>query len=565
MKKVFLTIIILFISFEIIFSQSKIQSNLDSVFSKYISQRTKIHEIKRPILESSVEETNKCGTGLVNELRFNFHNLSENQRAILRPLIVRQNLQQSIISASGFFRIHFDTIGLNTPKYFTNLSPYENAKQIAIAFDSSYSFEVGYLQYPPPPKDNGEGGDDLFDIYIIEYNGYGETDFENAIGKSIFTSYILIDNDFSNSDPVVTYGINGALVTAAHELHHAIQGGNYKFDLQDRYFHEMTSTSMEEFVFDSVNDYYQYLRVYFNNPQRSFSQPKDDGYSLAIWNIYLKEKFGDIGFEIIKHQWELYKQDRALTAINQSLAEHQTSFKHELNTFGIWCYFTKKRKIDGKYFKEGASYGPISSTYKINFPSSQPPWTVTTKPLSNNYLEILCNNGTYIDTIYSLITNGDFTSGLNSPGSDFQSKFWIYNFNADGSKHIANSYYSKFEADNKDDYTETNIFNNFLTDTTYYYDVIDFAFPNPFSYRKYSMINLPVENNIDNMANYYIYSIDMNLVYKNTGTIMKIRDKFVMQWTGLDNKNKRLPSGVYIYVTDSVDKIKKGKLVIFNE
>ena len=65
----------------------------------------------------------------------------------------------------------------------------------------------------------------------------------------------------------LTKGINAARVTVAHEFHHAIQLGNYSYRDSDLFFYELTSTSMEEFVFNSVNDYYNYLTDYFYFPQ----------------------------------------------------------------------------------------------------------------------------------------------------------------------------------------------------------------------------------------------------------------------------------------------------------
>ncbi len=65
--------------------------------------------------------------------------------------------------------------GINTPKYYTNndLLHYSvndlikiYIDSVAIAADSAYNFEVNYLGYPPPPPDNGVGGDDKYDIYI---------------------------------------------------------------------------------------------------------------------------------------------------------------------------------------------------------------------------------------------------------------------------------------------------------------------------------------------------------------------------------------------------------------
>ena len=56
------------------------------------------------------------------------------------------------------------------------------------------------------------------------------------------------------------------------------------------FFMRLTSTSMEEFVYDDVNDYYAYMDSYFNNTDAAM--PKQNGYNIAIWNIYLKDNFG---------------------------------------------------------------------------------------------------------------------------------------------------------------------------------------------------------------------------------------------------------------------------------
>ena len=140
-----------------------------------------------------------------------------------------------------------------------------------------------------------------YDIYIQNIPGfYGYTQPENKIGTSSWSSFMVIDNDFGTG--YYTHGIDAARVTIAHEFHHAIQIGNYApinsnepFRESDTFFYEITSTAFEEFVFDDVNDYYAYMPSYFQNPEKSM--PLNDGYNLAIWNIYLQNNFG---FDILE-------------------------------------------------------------------------------------------------------------------------------------------------------------------------------------------------------------------------------------------------------------------------
>ncbi len=90
----------------------------------------------------------------------------------------------------------------------------------------------------------------------------------------------------------------------------------------------------------------------------------NNGYNLAIWNIFLKDNFG---FDIIKSQWVLMPTKRALEAINQSIIENNSNFGYQFNTFGIWTYFTNTRSITGKYFEEAANYPLIDPTSTANF------------------------------------------------------------------------------------------------------------------------------------------------------------------------------------------------------
>ena len=263
-------------------------------------------------------ENVKCAFIIVNQVKKNVEKYSPEKQKILKSLLQRPVMDTSMTSPSGFFRIHYDTTGIDKPAYNSSLSVKENVEEVGLALDSAYNFEVNFLGYPPPPSDNNAGGDNLYDIYISYANGaYGFTTLEQALGNQKYTSFIQIHYSFGSG--FYTHGFDAMRVTVAHEFHHSIQIGNYtgeKYDVNiDAFFYELTAVSMEEFVYDDVNDYYAYLPHYFNNTGKSFgifSFNTVDGYDLAIWNIFLKDKFG---FDIIKKQWELIPQMRALLAM----------------------------------------------------------------------------------------------------------------------------------------------------------------------------------------------------------------------------------------------------------
>ena len=280
--------------------------NLDSLFNKYLELRGDIS------LEESFEPDDKtpskCTFPILSILNNNFTALSKYQQQKLTQLLIRPQLDTSIVSPKGNVRIHFNLFGSDAPEY--------DLYQIAEAYDSVYNYEINILGFPPPPSDEGEGGDNLYDVYIQNLGGiYGETRWTTDGQSRTSPSYTIIDDDFSQH---YTSGIDAAKVTAAHEFHHAVQIGNYLFREEDLFYYEITSTSMEEFVFDSINDYYAYMPAFFERTDISIS---NHYYSLAILNIYLQNRFGN---PILKDIWEYMIDYRALDAIHLAVLDTQS-------------------------------------------------------------------------------------------------------------------------------------------------------------------------------------------------------------------------------------------------
>ena len=123
---------------------------------------------------------------------------------------------------------------------------------IANTFEAVYAREVSLMGYRQPPNMP-------YDVYLQQLANLGEfgyTQSDILSGQSA-TSYIVIDNDFADSVYHPYDGITGLKITAAHEFHHAIQYGyNYYFDV---WYAEATSTWMEDEVYDSGNQLYDYL------------------------------------------------------------------------------------------------------------------------------------------------------------------------------------------------------------------------------------------------------------------------------------------------------------------
>jgi hypothetical protein len=546
-------------------AQQLSRDELDSVYSKFI-QVSAPHLLEVPA-ELNAEER-KCGLEIINRVKINFNSFSVEQQRVLKPLLQRPVMHTSIVSQSGFFRIHYDTAGVSIPSYINNASIETNIQEVVKTLDSTYSFEVDYLGYPVPPPDGNEGGDNLYDVYIINQPSslYGFTLFENEIepGSKKFTSYFVIDNNYTGYPSEGVYGLR---ITAAHEFHHAIQGGNYIYRSSDTYFHELTSTAFEEFVYDDVNDYLQYLSSYFAHPDRPM--PQQSGYNMAIWNIYLKERFG---FDILKLQWELMPDFRAITSINNSIINKGSAFPRELNKFGIWTYFTNYRTIPGTYFKDAVNFPLITLTGTIQFTPPSEPVHMTANPITNNFIKFIITSSN--DTLVSIVSNGDATSAITDLSQEISFDYELFNNPNSGERKLTTIYSSDFSVTEPTFWSVSEILNNqiVLEDTVPHQPPgsISYAYPNPFTYEKNyitgARIFLPVDLDVGETVDFNVYSVGMQLFYSKE-EIIKILpgDQKGVVWNGFDHDDNKLASGVYIYVIKKGDDIVKGKVVIFNE
>ncbi len=548
--------------------------NLDSLYNAILSLEEPSASVKNTNHISSNGVPNKCGFTTIADAKSHFNQFTIEQQNKIQQILERPKRQKSIVSPSGFFRIHYNTTGTHAPDYFNGAKNtiQLSVDSLAIALDSAYSFEVNFLGYLPPPADGTDGGDDLYDVYMSNMGYYGITSWE-SVGSNKNKSFIEIDSKMG----FYTTGISAARVTAAHEFHHAIQVGNYSDNTSGNvYYFELTSTSMEEFVYNSVNDYYGYLPSYFRNPDRRFTA--FDGYELVLWNIFLKEKFeqqennSKKGFDIIKRSWEQMRnsQNSALESISLALSENGLSLKNTFAEFAQWVYYTKHRAEQDKYFPEASEYPLIKPFAKYKYLPPKKTYMNSSEAMSNSFLLFDLNYTGTNDTLFSIITNCDSKNADNKLYKKIDYEYSLLTYGEDGSKElftddISNTtYFSNIISNELEYIKESNIFNNTIVNgETITREEIDFAYPQPFNTTKHSFVFFPTKTNQYGTAKLAIYSASMNLVYNGTLPIYN-SEKIVVRWNGKNNSGNKVGSGIYLYITDSEGKITKGKLAIIN-
>ena len=337
-----------------------------------------IEEVKSVFQTKGTEEKVErpiCATPIFLEIRSNWDRFSPKTKAILEPYTIRPtfNFQEDTLD-TPHFRIHYVTQG-------DSAVPNEGwVDTCGEVLEHVWDTETGVLGYREPPSDywypDSNGGDGKYDVYLLDLADYlGYTQGENFISPSSLsaTSFIVLDNDYL--DWIEHSPKEWVQVTFAHEFFHAIQMGydatecEYVNQRPRFYWMEMSSTWMEDMVYDNVNDYLRYLPSFFNNPEWSLKtfgyllvDPLDvvlHPYGSCVWPIYLSEKFGR---DIIKDIWDKCAEIPENNAIDYPLGKSATdkaleargsNFEDAFREFTVWNYLTGDRARTQLFYSEG--------------------------------------------------------------------------------------------------------------------------------------------------------------------------------------------------------------------
>jgi hypothetical protein len=168
------------------------------------------------------------------------------------------------------------------------------AQAAAEALEEAFSFQIDRLGWPLPPPDCGEGGDERFDLYLLDLSeqgvfGYaqpevqvGDNPFTPEVEQYAATSHLVVENDMEgfSDDPL------GAMrATIAHELHHNIQ---FSFDFGDAYGGptEWGAVWMETQVYPDEEDAVGYSYMLTRYPDRCLGWQTQDGEDSLHTRIY---------------------------------------------------------------------------------------------------------------------------------------------------------------------------------------------------------------------------------------------------------------------------------------
>ncbi len=363
-----------------------------------------------------------------NELRqfgFNFNNSIVNRSLDVRT----ESSGLDDTYDNGNFRFHYTTTGSNAVSSSdtnSNSIP-DYIEQMSETFNTVVDYQLNTLIFVEPPGDgwyaanNDNGGDGSYDIYVRNAGngvyGYVQPEFyannngnnehsTSVIEVNAFTSYMVMRhnyNGFPNTE------LEAIQVTAAHEFFHSVQFGYDGWE--ESWVMEASAVEMEEYIFDDINDCYQYMSSWFNSPQQSLNlDSQNRWYGSFIYFQYLAEHVNE---NMMLKFWEQsishdsYYGDYSIQTLDEALINEGTTFASTLNGMSVANRIMSSSASGGIYtYAEGDDY-PVSgpSTFQNVSYSAGTAQDITSTNLQENaaqYIRLFSD-----DPVVATLTNDD--------------------------------------------------------------------------------------------------------------------------------------------------------------
>ena len=479
---------------------------------------------------------------------------------------------------NGYFRFHYTTSGTHAiaNSDTNNNSIPDYIDQMVDVFAHVASIQLDSFLYSEPPSDSwypansDNGGSNHYDVYIrnLQSNVYGYVSPENFAQSGSFgdnenssttelnalNSYMALRNNYNGFPGTEEESIK---VTAAHEFHHAVQSGYDGFEAQ--WLMEATAVSMEEQVYDEINDCYQYLPSWFNEPHKSLDDQSDHWYGSFIYPQYIYEHLG--GYLTLRKIWQKsilndsYYGDYSHRAISLALSSEGSSFKDALNKMVVANRVMSSNSNAGVFTYEEAEAYPVSgpTTFTEITYTAGTPQSVTSTNLSrfaSQYTRLISND----PVIASLSNTTGPDSDLNMHAIiSYEDNSWtVYsgnqiNIDPTGASSVYLAIVSQDTSGNNWDY-QVDISDGELSieDQNIPSSIsVSQNYPNPFNPSTSFNVEIPFQQHLR-----------INIISVNGKRIRQIANKsypegnILFQWDGRTESGKIASSGQYFIVVE---------------
>ena len=301
------------------------------------------------------------------------------------------------------FRIHYTLEGADaTSEAFINA--------LAISVEEIWRIQIGQMGWLPPPSDGARGGNGLYDVYMADLYGSGEsalgyTSPENLTGDTLTTpdvieqgasSYIVLENDMDVPEAEETTAIALLRTTMSHEFNHAIQFGYAVDDLQ--IYYEATATWMETAALVKDEDATNYVQYIYKYPELCFGTNADEASGLSVYGhwLFIQALVDAFGPDVVRELWQNIAAYDGLDALSQTVAAHGETLESMLASYHI-------QNLVREY-----DLAPIfdETVWREDTIDAAGRWTYTgrgVQELAANYFEVMLPAGSY----YTGLVNDD--------------------------------------------------------------------------------------------------------------------------------------------------------------
>ena len=174
--------------------------------------------IQSRINGTPVKETGHCAFRHQLDLKLNLQRLSPQLKKRAVQLLSEPERQQSVVSPSGHFTLHFDISGYHAvpPEDSLGNGIPDYIDSAMVIFDHVWDVEINRLGFQPPPAPDGGARENYHVYFSKSYEYYGWTTPDQQISTSrgtTYTSFLEINANFFK-----TNFYTGGLDAMAHDL-----------------------------------------------------------------------------------------------------------------------------------------------------------------------------------------------------------------------------------------------------------------------------------------------------------------------------------------------------------
>ena len=513
------------------------------------------------------------------------HSLPEEMKNELRslgfnfdgPIVNRSSLDERTEASgldetydNGKFRFHYTTTGSNavsTADTNSNSVP-DYIDQMSAELNYVVAVELTFNSFTEPPSDdfysanNDNGGSGAYDVYVrnagagvygyvqpeLYANNNGNNEHSSGVNEvNAMTSYMVLRHNYSGFGNTELENIQ---VTAAHEYFHAVQFGYDGWE--ESWVMEATAVQMEEIVYDDINDCYQYMSSWFNNPQQPLNLDNSSRwYGSFIFFEYVNSHLSD---EAIREFWEQsithdsYYGEYSIQTLDEAFDDLGSSFAEMLNGMSVANRVMSSSSAAAPFdYEEADTYSANLSTYNTVSYSAGTDETVTSTNLQENaaqyirltsddaVLATLANNDgpdSYLE-LHAIMTYGDSAwtvwsgSPINVDPTDPSTVYFVVVSQNDAGSSFG---YTLTFSDGAMS-TDLEIPDKFSISHTY---------PNPFN----PQTNIQIDLQNPQRVQVYIYDIKGQMV-KTLVNRQLVAGQYVFTWNGRNYQGLPVSTGTY--------------------